>query len=473
VRPTVALSVPHGFTARLFLRSTLLDELLERVGHVGVFAPPTSLEQLQDELGRPALSFYPLYADDRRQDVLANFIRLLLADWELTPTRRIREQEEWRAKPWRRALWEAHKRLGKSGRLRSAWYRTENRLLPDPYHRGAFERLRPDVLVTPTPGVLTADVRLLRRAQSEGVPSVTFVQGWDNLSSKTIIGARPDRLLVWNEPMYQEATTLHGFRTEQVRITGAPHFDPYVTRAGWTGRADYVRSLGLDPDKKLIVYAGSPRRYFGETFEVLELLVAAQADGRLGPDTQIALRLHPQVVDGRDAEDLRRYERFRGRVYLDIPRGSTGLVADYRPDGIRHVGQMLDACAVTLNVASSFTLDACIFDRPVVNIRFDGEHDKPYLQSVRRQYDTEHYGIVLRSGAVRLADSPAALVEEIRRYLADPSLERANRAGLVRQLCGRVDGRSGARVADEIARVGALRRARGVPVRESLTARAL
>ena len=167
------------------------------------------------------------------------------------------------------------------------------------------------------------------------------------------------------------------------------------------------------------------------------------------------IRLHPQVIQGQDADDLGAWERFRGRVYLDMPRGATGLAADYTPDGIAHIAQLLDASAVTINVASSISIDAAIFDTPVVNLRFDAEPGRPYLKSVRRQYDTDHYRQVLRTGAVRLADSPEQLIDEVRRYLAEPSHERAERAGLVRSLCYRDDGQAGARVAEAIARIGA------------------
>jgi hypothetical protein len=59
---------------------------------------------------------------------------------------------------------------------------------------------------------------------------------------------------------------------------------------------------------------------------------------------------------------------------------------------------------------------------------------------------------------VRLADSPEQLIAEVRRYLANPSRERAERAALVRALCYRDDGQAGARVAEAIARIGARRR---------------
>ena len=450
---TPALVVPHGFTARMFLRSTLLPELLERCARVGIFAPPAAIHQLRGELPGDRFVFLPLNGRERRVDTLAAFARIFFADWALTPTRQIREREEWSKNTVRRLLWPAHKRLGGASRLRRAWYETENRLLPDAYHAAGFRRLDPDVVVTATAGVVLSDIRLIRRARAEGVPSATFTQGWDNLTSKTIVGARPDELIVWNERMLEEAVELHGFSPEQITVTGPPHFDPYFLRTGWIDRDQHLRSLGLDPSKRIVLYATSPQRYFTDSIQVTEMLIQANEVGRFGPDVQLAIRLHPQVIQGVDADDLGLWERFRGRVYLDMPQGATGLAADYTPDGTRHISQLLDASAVTINVASSITIDASIFDTPVVNLRFDAEPGRPYLKSVRRQYDTDHYKQVLRTGAVRLADSPEQLIDEVRRYLADPSHERAERARLVRELCYRSDGRAGARVAEAIVNI--------------------
>jgi hypothetical protein len=466
---TPALVVPHGFTARMFLRSTLLPELLERCQHVGVFAPPAAIPQFQADLVRNGtadrFSFHPLHDRERSIDTAAGFLRLFFADWALTPTRQIREQEEWSKNRIRRLLWPAHKLVGRSAALRRGWYETENRLLPDPFHELAFRRLNPDVVVTATAGVVVSDVRMIRRARAAGVPSVTFTQGWDNLTSKTIIGARPDRLIVWNDAMLEEAVELHGFQPDQITVTGPPHFDPYFHRTGWTDRETFLRGLGLNPNKRIVLYATSPQRYFTDSIAVTDLLLQANEAGRFGEDVQLVIRLHPQVIQGQDADDLGAWERFRGRVYLDMPRSQTGLAADYTPGGIAHIAQLLDASAVTINVASSISIDAAIFDTPIVNLRFDAEASRPYLKSVRRQYDTDHYKQVLRTGAVRLADSPEQLIAEVRRYLTDPSHERSERAGLLKALCYQVDGKAGARVADAITQIGAERRTmRGLTV---------
>lgn len=447
---TVALAVAQGFTARVFLRSTLPAELIARGAHLGVFAPAASLERLRCEFPAPAYSFYPLHMAEGRRDLLANYLRLLVADWRSTATYRLREREKWASAPWRRALWPLRRQLVAPQIVRRGWYALENALLPDVHHAPAMQRLRPDSVVTATPGVLPGDRRLLRWARRQGVPSVTYVQGWDNLTSKALIGARPDRLIVWNEHMRAEAVRLHGFRDEQIAVTGAAHFDPYFSRAGWRERAAFLTALGLDPHKRIVLFATAPRRYYPESGEVIELLLRAQASGALAPDVQLVVRLHPQAVQGPDANVDELRARFGERVFFDIPCGETGIAADYTADGIRHLGQLLDAAAVAITIYSSFIIDACIFDRPVVNIAFDAGHSKPYLRSVRRYNDMDHYAQVLRTGAVRSADGPASLVAEVRRYLAEPGHEQAQRRRLVQEICAFTDGRAGARIADAV-----------------------
>ena len=162
-----ALVVPHGFTARMFLP-------VDAAARASGADPSTSdiraarrrLPQLRDELVGDRFSFYPLNDQERPVDVLANFLRLFFADWALTPTRQIREREEWGRNVWRRLLWQAHQRAGRSATLGRAWYAAENRLLPDPYHAAGLKRLEPDVVVTATAGVLVSDIRMIRLARA-------------------------------------------------------------------------------------------------------------------------------------------------------------------------------------------------------------------------------------------------------------------------------------------------------------------
>src|SRR5205823_6984915 len=111
------------------------------------------------------------------------------------------------------------------------------------------------------------------------------------------------------------------------------------------------------------------------------------------------------------------------------------------PEHQRHLADTMRHSDVAVNVASTITIEACVFDTPVVNIAFDGDDQPPYEQSARRYYKFTHYTNITRHDAVRVSWTPAELVENIRCYLADPSLDADGRRRVVAEQVQFVDGR--------------------------------
>jgi hypothetical protein len=93
------------------------------------------------------------------------------------------------------------------------------------------------------------------------------------------------------------------------------------------------------------------------------------------------------------------------------------------------------------------SIDAAAFDKPVINLAFDGYEKLPYIKSVRRLYDLEHYVPVVKSGGVRLAYNEKELIEWINKYLENPSLDRVGRKRMLEEQCYKFDGKSTARTA--------------------------
>jgi hypothetical protein len=69
------------------------------------------------------------------------------------------------------------------------------------------------------------------------------------------------------------------------------------------------------------------------------------------------------------------------------------------------------------------------------------------VRSARRYYRFTHYTNITKHGAVRVAETPAALVDAIGRYLDDPSLDREGRRRVALEQCQFLDGRAADRVA--------------------------
>jgi CDP-glycerol glycerophosphotransferase (TagB/SpsB family) len=113
----------------------------------------------------------------------------------------------------------------------------------------------------------------------------------------------------------------------------------------------------------------------------------------------------------------------------------------------QHLADTLRHSDVVVQVASTIAIEAAIFDTPVVNVSFDGETPAEWTRSARRYLRFTHFANVTRHGAVKLAESPAQLVDAIAEYLTDPSIDAEGRRRMVLEQCQFLDGRSSERVA--------------------------
>ena len=83
------------------------------------------------------------------------------------------------------------------------------------------------MLVTSNPGLILAEVPLLRTAARRGVWTAAIDPSWDNFTNK-LLPIRPvDRLIVWNDLMKQQAIDLHGYQPAAIRVAGTPQWDRY------------------------------------------------------------------------------------------------------------------------------------------------------------------------------------------------------------------------------------------------------
>jgi hypothetical protein len=339
---------------------------------------------------------------------------------------------------------------GMLGRLVSAPfggspYALSDRLISHPAAETLFDQYRPVLLVCANPGLVFAEVPLMRTARRRGVPCMVIDASWDNFTNKLLPVRHVDRLVVWNDIIKDQAVTIHGYDPSAIRVTGAPQFDPHFRPQSRSTRDDFFRCVGADPSRKLIVLTTTPRALYRHHDHVLRELDAAMARGTL-TNAQVLVRLHPR-------DEVEAYREFEGVPHLIIEKPfrssvkvADGLAIDVMPEHQRHLGDTLCYADVVVNVASTITIEACIFDTPVVNICFDGPEPEPYERSATRYYSFNHYVNITNHQAVRVARSPAEMIQMVARYLQDPTLDAAGRKQVVLDQCQFTDGRSAARV---------------------------
>ncbi len=234
-------------------------------------------------------------------------------------------------------------------------------------------------------------------------------------------------------------------------MTGIPQFDVYITQEGPPDREAFLRLIGADPSKRLILFA-SEAKLSPPDPEFVDLILAAVNDGRI-PNAQVLVRPHFGFRN-----DVQRFTRFRGvpGAVLDETFHPNPIFYDEFDYSVEHWHRL--ACSllyadVVVTTFSTMTLDATACGRPVVNAMFDGLRTEPYGNSILRWYDSEHYRPVVATGAAIPAKSGEELISAILSALADPRIRSSERRRLQEHFIGTLDGHAADRVAREVFRL--------------------
>jgi hypothetical protein len=170
----------------------------------------------------------------------------------------------------------------------------------------------PDVLlITPLVDIGSPQLDHFAAARRLGVRTVLPVGSWDHLSSKSLLRAIPDRVILWNETQRREATELHGVPADRIVVTGAQCFDQWFDRKPAIGYQAFCERVGLRPDRPYVLYVCSSL-FKGTTFEpaFTERWIQAirgSADPRL-EGIGILVRPHPARLDEWKQIDLTGYQ---------------------------------------------------------------------------------------------------------------------------------------------------------------------
>jgi hypothetical protein len=310
--------------------------------------------------------------------------------------------------------------------------------------------LDPALVVSASPETFY-DFPWLVAAGRLGLPRTIWIRSWDNLTSKMSCQPGGDAYLVWSALMERELRDRYPeFRRSAAIEVGAPQFDGHRDPSNLMSREELCRTVGLDPARPFVLYCTGGPHIVVEEHRLVRDVERALARLPESRRPQLLVRLHPYFW----GTELRPYDELRGLAIWprqeDVQRlrgGSTsGLIEDY--------SIMLSSFhhqAVNVNVASTVTLDSAIFDKPIINPAYEPDPSRHAFVAVPRVYRYDHYQNVVATGAVALARSPDHLASLLSDALETPARYARERAELTRLVCGRVDGRSGARMADALA----------------------
>lgn len=287
-----------------------------------------------------------------------------------------------------------------------------------------IEEQQPDaVLITPLIGVVASpQLDYLHSAQAMGIPTALCVWSWDHLSSKALIRALPDRILVWNPTQRDEALQLHGVPADRIVVTGAQCFDQWFDRRPSRERSAFCARVGLRDDRPFLLWVcsalfrGSPE----EATFVQQWVRALRGSGHQAlRDVNILIRPHPSR--------MKEWDGFDPSAYAGVALwGGNPVDTESRAD---YYDSLFHSDAVVGLNTSAF-IEGGIVGRPVYTVLLPEFHEN--------QEGTIHFHYLLNVGGGLLNSSrsldehAAQLAAQLEGRGADPERSRRFSQAFVR-----------------------------------------
>jgi len=182
--------------------------------------------------------------------------------------------------------------------------------------------------------------------------------------------------------MQKELIDIYQYDKSKVHISGVPQFDEYKKKPS-ISKYEFLGNMKLLSSKKTILFATNHENISPDDPKIISYI-----DRFLDQlNAQLIVRLHQM-------DSMERYrDIISENIIFQVPGIDEGKLSDQRVayyDFIKDLRDTIYFSDVTINTASTMSLDAIALNRPVINICFDIE-ERPYYNSVKRFYDFVHY----------------------------------------------------------------------------------
>ena len=278
----------------------------------------------------------------------------------------------------------------------------------------------PDVLIASPVNMRfpSSDLEYLKEAAAMGIPTALPVISWDNLTTKGLMHAFPDILLVWNDVQAEEAIQHQSMPRDRIRIIGAPVFDSWFDgHSPSMSREDFCRNHNLRVQHPIVTYLGSSVHMAeDESWLVAALRKALDESGNARlVHTQIIVRPHPG--------NCRIYEKLKLKDVIILPKEGT------LPDGHASLQLFYDtlfySAAAIDGANTSGIIDSIIVGKPCIAILTD--------EYRATQQDTQHFRQLLDADALYLAHGAKEFPEVMQRILDGHDERRIKREAFVKK----------------------------------------
>ncbi len=443
----ILIPIFHGHIARNILRTPVLPELTKQA-EVILVVPSFKRDLYEKEFGGRNVKV--ITSPEIKFSAIDKFFRSFYYYFVDTATVRIIQQEQFvLTNKYPRYIWARFwtKIFGKAKIFRQIIRFMDGLLVKDRLFVEIFDTYKPNIVFIPS---ITSDDEslVLRQAKSRGIKTVGMVRSWDNITvNKGNIRVFPDKLLTHTEILKEDCARYADYPREKIEVVGMSHFDYYITDKR-ISREEFFKQIGGDPKKKTIYFMPIGLSDIEEDKYMLKLLEGWVKNDKDFSNTQLMLSLHPNAtkpIDYASQETL----FIKPPKSIDFPGGKP-TDREITREAMELMASAIYHSDLVVNYQGTTSIDASAFDKPVINIAFDGSKERSYLKSVRRFYDFTHYQPILKTKGVKLARSVDELRTDIIEYLKNPRLDQIGRQRIIREQASNHDGHASERTAGAI-----------------------
>jgi hypothetical protein len=283
-------------------------------------------------------------------------------------------------------------------------------------------------------------------ARRNGCKTVANILSWDNTTTKTIMDGSCDYYTVWSEEMKGELAYQFPHIKSEVIITGCPLFDVYYQKSYAKPRERFLTEIGLPTDKPYILYATNTPAAMPDEGEIVEQYWAALNRSPIGGKITMLVRLHPK-------DSIEKYQSLVGIKDVVVTRAAAPHWAQSdrwlpnHEDMSLLLNSMMHA-VVSVNVASTMSLESFALDLPTLNVGFKAradfkEHNS--MWSFDMIHFSEHYHAIVENGSVDFARNVDELVTFTIDALKNPDRNKEAMHKTLTQKAAYCDGTAGRR----------------------------
>jgi hypothetical protein len=309
-------------------------------------------------------------------------------------------------------------------------------LLTDPSAEIIIKKYNPQAVISTDPQSPTARSFYIS-AKRNGIKTMSYINSWDYLTTDGPVLTAIDEYIGWNERMGFELANLHKSNKPFHNI-GPLHFDySFHSEFIWP-REKLFEFLGVPLNQKIITYG-----VLGARVGMHEPGIAAWlADKIKDLNGHLIIRGHPE-----DQSIPERYKEALAKPNASICMGKRfDDVLEKSVDDRIVLYSLLAHSSIVICGPTTLTLDALRFDKPVINIGFDGYLELPKNASISNRYEIDHYAPLLGYDGIYYVNNFEELEKALKSSIERPEEQAIGRKKIRENYLEPLDGKASQRL---------------------------